>query len=126
MGAILFPVCVSATTFLECSIGTNKYFYEFNNFSKTLVQNSSDNIKIVSVTSTQILGYHQHNYNFGFDYDRSMVEINRLNGDISFSFMREPTKIEKDKCMKTRGWGCDDLYLLQHLNGSCKKSKQLF
>jgi len=123
---VFFPFNVAADTFLKWTIETNEYFYEFDNFDQTLLQNGLDEIEIISVTPIKIQGYHQFKYNFGFDYDNTRIEINRLNGDISFIFLREPTKLEKDKCLKTKGWRCDASFVLQQKDGHCRKTKQLF
>ena len=47
---VLFPFSVAADTFLKCTIETNEYFYEFDNFDQTLLQNGLDEIEIISVT----------------------------------------------------------------------------
>ena len=112
--------------YLKCEINLTPFTYKIDESTKTVFQNSTDKISVIRWEDTTIIGYHTFKYNLPFEYDKSMITFNRVNGNVDISYLKVPTETEVNNCNKTRKFGCDSYYLLQTQYGVCNRVNRLF
>ena len=112
--------------YLECEINSTHYTYKIDESTKTVIQNSTDKISIIRWEDTIIIGDHTFKYNFPFEYDKSMITFNRINGKVDISYLKVPTETEVNTCKKTRKFGCNSDLVLRTHYGVCTRVNRLF
>ena len=124
---LCFGCAQSQKLYLSCAMSDqtgarHDYTFEVDERRKTLfwVEGTQD-FEVQRLTDTQIWG--SHDQQFGPDpYDLASFHLNRVTGEGTIAFFREPTPEEKRECESERGWGCDDHIMIEGLEhvGACR------
>jgi hypothetical protein len=97
------------------------YSFAFDRVNGTLLWvEPSQSFTVTKNTDSELWAQHATRYR-NFAYDQTDFRLNRVTGAAEVLYLRKPTADEEAACLKQRGWGCTDFFVVtEHSeSGTC-------
>ena len=104
--------------FLTCDLMGNskqvrQYSYRFEPETPSLFWvEGSQEMKVIRITDSQLWAEHSARFH-QFSYDQTSFQLNRVTGQATIFYSRQPHPEEIAECEKDPGWGCDNFVVLE-------------